>query len=37
VGIRHGEVLADGEAGLAPQEAERLREKRSSAAPAVTP
>lgn len=33
VGIRHGEVLADTEAGLAPEEAQRLRGR---AAPAVT-
>ena len=30
VGIRHGEVLADTDAGLAPEEAARLREKDSA-------
>ena len=30
VGIRHGEVLADTDAGLAPEEAARLQEKKSA-------
>jgi alkylhydroperoxidase family enzyme len=30
VGVRHGEVLADTDAGLAPEEVERLRQKRSA-------
>ena len=32
VGVRHGEVLADTDAGLAPEEAKRLREKSSAVA-----
>ncbi len=32
VGVRHGEVLADTDAGLAPEEAERLRASRPTAA-----
>jgi AhpD family alkylhydroperoxidase len=33
VGIRHGEVLADTDAGLAPEEVEQLRQRRLSVAP----
>jgi alkylhydroperoxidase family enzyme len=32
VGVRHGEVLADTDAGLAPDEAKRLRQKRTAIA-----
>jgi alkylhydroperoxidase family enzyme len=33
LGIKHGEVLADSEAGLAPSEARQLRRRRAPAAP----